>query len=130
MFHEVFCVYDSKSCLYGFPFYQATVEAGKRSFGQMAYSPDNLMNVYPGDFTLFHVGRYDDNTGRVEMFPSHVNLGMASEYVASLDRIRGAIREANDIQRRVRNGDATEPTPSVSVDPTPGLSQQHDEGDY
>lgn len=104
MLHQVFSVFDSKSALYGFPYYSVSVPAGKRAFSDMCANPETLINRHPGDFTLFHIGTYDDCTGQVTPFASPESLGKAIEYIAAFERVR----------------------PSE----TPQLDQQNDEGDF
>ena len=93
MRHQMFVQYDSKADAYSLPFWAVTVPAAIRSFTDMALNPETLVNRHPGDFTLFHVGEYDDVSGRVSMFDVKSNLGLASEFMTAAERF--ALRGGN-----------------------------------
>lgn len=73
-------VHDSKAKVFFNPFTATTVEAACRSFAVAANDDGTEISRYPADFTLFHVGYFDDETGVVESLIPAVNLGNASMY--------------------------------------------------
>jgi len=64
---------------YGRPFCAVKVEAGKRDFGDLINqaAPDNKFHLHPEHFELFHLGMFDDETGKFNTFehPRSVVLG-------------------------------------------------------
>ncbi|WNK13123.1 MAG: nonstructural protein [Microvirus sp.] len=62
---QVCSVYDSASRLYGQPFFVPAVAAAVRSVGDEANraDKDNALYQHPEDFSLFHLGSFDDSEG-------------------------------------------------------------------
>lgn len=80
MIHQVFAVYDSKAKAYAQPFFQHSVPIAQRAFGAAVNDPALLLCKYPEDYTLFHIGTYDDEIAQLHCFPEHTNLGLAVTY--------------------------------------------------
>lgn len=78
---KVFCVYDSKIAAYQKPFHMRTTGEGLRAFIDACRLPDCMFSKHPGDFTLFHIANYDENSGKFENLVAPVSLGTAIEYV-------------------------------------------------
>ena len=93
MLYQMFVQYDSKADAYSLPFWALTVPAGVRAFSDMALNPETLVNRHPADFTLFHVGEFNDVSGQVKMFDVKTNLGLASEFITAAERF--ALRGGN-----------------------------------
>ena len=64
---RIFTVYDSKAAIHGQPFYAVTDGIALRMFSDAVNnnSPDNALNRYPEDFTLYYIGDFNDATGSV-----------------------------------------------------------------
>ena len=80
MMLRVFTIKDRATECYHNPFYLLTVAEAKRIFTQMANDPESKISSNPEDFTLFHIGDFDNNTGFVNQDQGLVNLGNAQEY--------------------------------------------------
>lgn len=77
----VFSVYDSKANAYLRPFFTTTKGLALRSFIDAANDPRETINKYPGDYTLFELGEYDDASGTITMHKAHQNMGKANEHI-------------------------------------------------
>lgn len=73
---KIFSIFDSKAKVFGVPFFMPSVGMAIRAFGDLVNERGSLVNKHPEDFTLFEIGKYDDNLGLVEEVPV-VSLGMA-----------------------------------------------------
>jgi len=80
MIQQVMALYDSKARCYAAPFFVAHTDVALRVFAQVANDPANQISHAPQDFTLFHLGTYDDNTGVIQPFTQQVNMGLASQF--------------------------------------------------
>lgn len=76
---QMFCVFDSKVEAYMQPFYARTVGEALRSWEQSCNDGQSMMSRHPGDYTLFQVGEFDDQTGRIHAKEAFTNLGTAIE---------------------------------------------------
>lgn len=64
MIQKAFSIRDAKTESFGPPFCQNTHGEAERTFHQLATSPDQKISKYPEDFDLYHVGEYDDQSGK------------------------------------------------------------------
>lgn len=63
---NLYAVQDVKAHRFNPPFSgQSHVEA-MRAFAQPCQNPESLWNKYPEDFSLFHIGTFDDESAQVE----------------------------------------------------------------
>lgn len=58
-----FCVYDSAAGLYLEPFFAPSIEFAIRGFRQAVNREDHQFNSFPEDYTLFHIGEFDQKKG-------------------------------------------------------------------
>lgn len=74
---KIFTVYDSKAEAYLQPFYAQATGAAVRMFESAAKDPEHHFHKHAGDYTLFELGSFDEQTGKLEQLPNHINLGNA-----------------------------------------------------
>lgn len=85
MIKQVFTVYDSKAEMYMPPFMAFNKGEAIRSFSDAAKDPKSMIYAHPEDYTLFHIGEYDDNTAKYIQPVTNVSLGVAIEYALKID---------------------------------------------
>jgi len=78
MILKIFSVYDSKAESYMAPFYFHAIGQALRAFTDTANDTKSSMFKHAGDYTLYCIGDFDDQTGKVQDL-RHVNLGKAIE---------------------------------------------------
>ncbi|AXQ65756.1 MAG: nonstructural protein [Microviridae sp.] len=71
---EVFAVFDSKSDSFCLPFFEKSKSLGIRAFMGSVCDSDSKLNVFPDDFSLFHLSGFDEVTGVFSSFDSPVLL--------------------------------------------------------
>ncbi|AXL15285.1 nonstructural protein [Microviridae sp.] len=76
----VFSVRDSKAEFYAPPFYARTVGEAVRIFADTANNPESALNHHPVDFVLYHVGSFDQETGRFTA-QDPIGYGAAAEHM-------------------------------------------------
>jgi len=78
--HNLFSVHDAKADAYLPTFQLPTTAMAVRVFAECANSKDHQFGKYPSDFTLFHLGTFDELNGGIN---SHApkSLGNAVEFV-------------------------------------------------
>lgn len=76
-----FCVYDSKAEAYLRPFFAETKGLAVRSFSAACNDPASEFYKWPGDYTLFLIGGYDQATGHL-LAAEPVSLGVAVTFKA------------------------------------------------
>lgn len=77
---NVYTVYDSKTNAYMQPWYARTRGEAIRSFTEAIQNPESMFHKYPGDFTLFEVGTWDDQTGAIQMLEAKQEIGLALHF--------------------------------------------------
>lgn len=63
----IYSVHDSKTQLYAAPFVSHNENAAVRSFDRAANDPSLDICMYPADYSLFQLGTFDEDTGRIEL---------------------------------------------------------------
>lgn len=76
----IFTIYDDKAEVYLPPFYFKTIGEALRAFADSANDINHAFCKYPGDFTLFKLGVYDDAKASFETFSTPQAIGKAIEY--------------------------------------------------
>lgn len=79
---KIFAVYDTAVAAYMQPFFMQSKGAAIRGWLDAAEDPKTQFNKHPGDFTLFELGEYDEETGKFENALTPINLGTALSLIA------------------------------------------------
>lgn len=80
MIYKIFTVYDSKLEAYLQPFFMQSKGAAIRAYSDSVNDKTTQFCKHPGDFTLFEIGEYDDQSGNLKNYTVKVNLGTALEH--------------------------------------------------
>jgi len=80
MLIQIFTVYDSKAEAYLQPFYMATKGQAVRAFTDMANDPNHSFYKHPEDYTLFHLGQYEDARASFHLQKTPAPIGKAIEF--------------------------------------------------
>lgn len=81
MISQIFTVYDSKAEAYMSPFFMGTKGEAIRSFSDTCQDTEHQFNRHSADFTLFHLGWYDNNKAFFEILETPNAIGMAIEFI-------------------------------------------------
>lgn len=79
-------VFDSKARVFMSPFYVANLQVGARVFSEVANDAAHAFHKHPEDFTLYHLGSFDDESGKHDLLAQAVNLGMALNFRKELTK--------------------------------------------
>lgn len=60
---QAFSVFDGAANLFLEPFWAPTMEVAIRGFREACQRQDHQFNKFPEDYTLFHVGEFDQERG-------------------------------------------------------------------
>ena len=77
---KIYAVHDGKVEAFMQPFFARTDGEATRGFSQAVNQDGTPFNQHPGDYTLFRIGKFDDQTAIIEP-ETPVTLGNALEYV-------------------------------------------------
>lgn len=78
---QLITVHDSKSGIFTPPVAVLAIGEAIRTFEDAVNDPQSPFNKHPEDYTLFHIGSYDETTASVEMLQSPLSLGGALNFV-------------------------------------------------
>jgi len=62
---NAYSVFDNKALAYNVPFFVSTDGAAVRMFADLANDAQSAISRHPGDYILYRVGSYDDQTGGI-----------------------------------------------------------------
>ncbi len=77
---EIFCVFDSKAQAFLPPFFLPMIGQATRIFQNCANDKSHQFGANPADYTLFHMGEFDDDSGKLVPKATPENLGIAQEF--------------------------------------------------
>lgn len=82
----VFSIYDEKAEAYNLPFILPQVALAIRTFAGHLQNPapGNTLAQFPSDFALYHLGTFDDRTGKLESFTEPRFIVRGSEVLNQL----------------------------------------------
>lgn len=81
---SIFSIYDSKAQAYLPPFFLPRKQMAVRAFAECCNSESHQFGKWPADYTLFHVGAFDDESGLIDSFPP-ISLGNGLEHKSKPD---------------------------------------------
>lgn len=76
-------MYDHAAEMFGRPFFVQHPAMAVRSFSDEVRreAPDNNLFTHPEDFTLYHLGSFDDSTGGFHLPESPIMLSRGKDHV-------------------------------------------------
>lgn len=77
---QLFSVRDSKAMVFSQPFFQPSVPAAVRAFGASVNSGDGGLSQFPDDYSLYHLGEFDDESGVLIPLKEPHFLGLAAQF--------------------------------------------------
>lgn len=81
---QVFEIYDLKGLYYEKPIFLRSKGDALREWQTIANDESIKIGKFPEDFCLYHIGEFDEITGKIEQFKAPVSMGKAAEYKKTL----------------------------------------------
>lgn len=81
MITHLFSVFDSAAKLFVAPWHAPTVELALRRFRFTVNEPGNEINKFPEEYSLFHVGEFNQETGEIVAYATPRSLGVAVTFM-------------------------------------------------
>lgn len=78
MIQQVMAIYDAKARAFLLPFFCPHLDVGFRAIQAAANTPGHQLHDFSEDFVIYHVGEWDDSTGRFTEKAEHMNLGIVA----------------------------------------------------
>lgn len=79
MILNVYAIHDAAINAYSQPFYSHTNGSALRAFSDHVNDANSGPNKHPQDYSLFHLGTFDDQTGALSP-ATPTRIGTATEY--------------------------------------------------
>lgn len=76
---QTYAIYDSVAKVFSQPFTAANNAVATRMFSNTASDPSTNIFKNPTDYSLHHIGEYDDEVGVLSSV-AQTNLGLAAQY--------------------------------------------------
>lgn len=76
----VFSVYDSKAKAYMQPFFFKTQGLAIRAFSSAVQQADHEFSKFAEDYTLFHLGEFDEASGVMTSLPTPAPVNKAVDF--------------------------------------------------
>lgn len=77
----VLAVFDEKANVFGNPVFEPNKGLAMRAFSEAVLAPDSFLGKHAGDFKLYCLGEYDNETGKIKSFNTPEFVSHASDYL-------------------------------------------------
>lgn len=81
MILKAYSIRDGKAEAFNPPFFMASKGLAMRGFMDLVNDPNTTIAKYPGDFSLYEIGEFDDSNGRYQQYDTFVLLAIANELI-------------------------------------------------
>ncbi len=81
MILQIFDIFDSATGSYARPFFMLSKGEATRAFVDIINDDQSSIHKHPEDFTLFHLGSFDQETAEFKSLPAPSSMGKAIQYV-------------------------------------------------
>lgn len=78
---NIYAIYDSKAEAFMTPIFVDKDGQALRDFQDAVMNKDSVFNRHPEDYTLFKIGTYDQNKGKISSLDTPVSMGVGIEYL-------------------------------------------------
>lgn len=85
---KVFSIRDDKAAAYMPPFYFQNDGQALRAFMDLVKDPNSNCHRHPGDFRLYRLGYFEDESGKLESCQPHY-LGCAADFMTEVFGVAG-----------------------------------------
>lgn len=75
MIFKLFSLYDAKADAFMQPFFQPNLAVAKRAVARSASDPNSDMCAYIDDYTLFELGEWEPDSGKLRVLDAPFNHG-------------------------------------------------------
>lgn len=97
---QLYAIHDAKLKAFSPPFPAQNADFATRAFTQQCQDQNNPMSQYPFDYSLFHIGTYDEDTGITTTVAPPEHLITANN---ALDNAREEqVRQKTQVSRRLQ----------------------------
>ena len=111
---NIFCVHDAKAQAYITPFYLPQPGQATRAFADAANDQNHQFGRHPEDYTLFHLGKFDETNCVYNLFPTPQPLGKAIDFLYPRSPSGDQLDMVTQIQEEI--GEQTEFDNAISDD--------------
>ncbi len=108
---QCYAIFDTCSGIYEKPFFSTTDDLVKREFQDIAVSADHPISNHPEHYSLWRLGNFDNNTGKILNEPNEC-LWQAVEAISQSQAVTGNNgTELKDYRPNMSAGTTTEHRP-------------------
>jgi len=88
-----FTVYDEKAEAYGKPFFTTAIGVASRDFSEAINDGKSLLSKHPEDFSLYHIGYFDDSQCKFNGNATPTLIGRGTDYITNTTDVSRPIRD-------------------------------------
>ncbi len=87
-------IYDEKAECFGQPFFVPAIGIAARHFTDAVHNPESMMGKYPGDFTLYQIGYWNNNDSKFENLTAPKFIAKGTDYITDRGDLQAPLKEA------------------------------------
>lgn len=77
---NIYALFDSQIAAFAQPYFSPTNGSALRAFSDHVNDKNSPVNKHPGDYSVYQLGSYDDQTGEIQPVKP-ARIGTAVEYL-------------------------------------------------
>lgn len=87
-------ILDNRADVYNTPFFSRGLGEAERNFQELCNDPKSMVNKYPDDYSLYLIGEFDDQTGKLESLKEPKHLVKAINFIS-----RQSVQDTQNLQQ-------------------------------
>ena len=99
---DLYTIYDPKEEIYYQPFFLLNDAVALRQFGDMANEETSKISKHPEDYTLWHLGSYEDSSATLTPLKTKKCLSHANEHVQYTDLSQATAETVKQLKRNLQ----------------------------
>jgi len=80
-----FTIYDEKAEAFGRPFFTTAIGVASRDFSEAINDGKSLLSKHPEDFSLYHIGYFDDHSCKFDSNATPTLIGRGTDYAGTMN---------------------------------------------
>ncbi len=86
-------VYDEKAECFGHPFFVSAIGIATRHLANWTQNKESMIGQHPQDFTLYHIGYWNDSEAKFENFATPKFIAKATDSILETGEIQPTLKE-------------------------------------
>jgi hypothetical protein len=84
---NIYTIFDTKTAIYNYPFFQHSDGEATRTFGDLCNDENTRIGQHPEDYHLYRIGTWNDKTAEITQDDHQEIIAKGNELMAQLENV-------------------------------------------